>query len=92
MKKLLLLSVIIVLSVSAQKITAQEVKKLTFEEVIKLVETQSPNALIATHRFRSSYWAYRSYQAQFRPSLFLRGTVPNYSNGFDKIYDSNTNP
>jgi outer membrane protein len=91
MKKLLLLSIIIVLSVSAQKITAQEVKKLTFEEVIKLAEEQSPDALMATHRFRSSYWAYRSYQAQFRPSLFLRGTVPNYSNGFDKVYDSNTN-
>lgn len=91
MKKLRLFSIIIVLLVPARLINAQEVKKLTFEEVIKLAETQSPNALMATHRYRSSYWAYRSYQAQFRPSLFLRGTVPNYSNGFDKVYDSNTN-
>jgi outer membrane protein TolC len=91
MKKLLLFSIIIMLLVSAKKINAQEVKKLTFEEVIKLSEVQSPNALMATHRYRSSYWAYRSYQAQFRPSLFLRGTVPNYSNGFDKVYNSNTN-
>ena len=91
MKKLLLFSLIVVLLVSATKINAQEVKKLTFDDVIKLAEDQSTNALIAKNRFRSSYWQFRSYQAQFRPSLFLRGTVPNYSNGFDKVYNSNTN-
>jgi len=90
MKKLLLVSLIAVLLFSPRKIGAQEVKKLTFGEVIKLAEEQSPNALIAKHRFRSSYWQFRSYQAQFRPSLALRGSLPGYSNGFDKVYDSNT--
>ena len=90
MKKLLLFSLIVVLLFSTRKIEAQEVKKLTFEEVIKLAEDQSPNALIAKHRFRSSYWQFRAYQAQFRPSLALRGSLPGYSNGFDKVYDSNT--
>jgi outer membrane protein len=91
MKNLLLFSLMVLLLFSSKEIFAQEVKKLTFEEVIKLSEEQSPNALIAKHRFRSSYWQFRSYQAQFRPSLTLRGTVPNYSDGFDKVYDSNTN-
>jgi outer membrane protein len=68
---------------------AQETKQLTFQEVIRLAEEQSPQALIAKHRFRASYWQFRSYQAQFRPSLILMGTVPNYSNGFDRIYNSN---
>ena len=88
MKKLLLFSLIVVLVISPSKLLAQELKKLTFFEVIKLAEEQSPNALIAKHRFRSSYWQFRSYQAQFRPSLTLRGTVPNYSDGFDKVYNS----
>ncbi|MBA4322745.1 MAG: hypothetical protein C0408_08005, partial [Odoribacter sp.] len=88
MKKLLLFSIMVVLLFSSRKITAQEVKRLTFDEVIKLAEEQSPNALMAKHRFRSSYWQYRSFQAQFRPSLTLTGTVPNYSNGFDRIYNS----
>ena len=90
MKNLLLFSLIVLLFFSSKVAVAQEVKKLTFDEVIKLSEEQSPNALIAKHRFRSSYWQFRSYQAQFRPTLALRGSLPGYSNGFDKVYDSNT--
>jgi outer membrane protein len=88
MKKLSTLIIIAISLFSFQKATSQEVKKLTFEEVIKLAEEQSPNALMAKHRYRSSYWQYRSYQAQFRPTLNLRGTVPNYSEGFDRVYNS----
>ena len=91
MKKLLLFSMIAVLLFSAEKINAQEVKKLTFEEVIKLSEEQSPNALIAKHRFRASYWQYRTFVAQYRPSLTLTGTTPDYSNSYDKVWNSNTN-
>jgi len=76
---------------SGKKINAQEVKKLTFEEVIKLSEEQSPNALIAKHRFRASYWQYRTFVAQYRPSLILTGTTPDYSNSYDKVWNSNTN-
>lgn len=76
---------------SAKKSDAQEVKKLTFEEVIKLSEEQSPNALIAKHRFRASYWQYRTFVAQYRPSLILTGTTPDYSNSYDKVWNSNTN-
>ena len=64
----------------------RRVKKLTFDEVIKLAETQSPNALIATHRFRSSYWSYRTFVAQYRPSLTLTGTTPDYSTANTRVY------
>jgi outer membrane protein TolC len=90
MKNLVLFSFIAALTFFLGNLLAQEVKKLTFEEVIKLSEEQSPNALIAKHRFRSSYWEYRSYQAQFLPSLTLSGTTPDFSNGLTKVYDSGT--
>jgi outer membrane protein len=92
MKKTLLSSILIVLAFSFVKIDAQNqnVKQLTLDEVIKLSETQSPNALIAKHRFRSSYWSYRTFIAQYRPSLTLTGTTPDYSNAIDRVYDSNT--
>ena len=90
MKKLLLFSIIVVLLFSFKKIDAQEVKLLTFQEVIKLAEEQSTNALMAKHRYRASYWQYRSFQAQYRPSLTLSGTTPDFSNGLDKLYDSQT--
>jgi len=73
---------------SLVKINAQNVKRLTFEEVIKLAEVQSPNALMAKHRFRASYWQYRTFIAQYRPSLTLTGTTPDYSNALDRVYDS----
>jgi outer membrane protein TolC len=69
---------------------AQEVKKLTFDEVIKLSEDQSPNALMAKHRFRASYWQYRTFVAQYRPSLTLEGTSPDYSTAYDKVWNSTT--
>ena len=90
MKNFLLSSLIVVIVLPSKGIIAQDVKKLTFDEVIKLSEEQSPNALIAKHRFRSSYWEYRSYKAQFLPSLTLSGTTPDFSNGLAKVYDSNS--
>jgi outer membrane protein len=88
MKKLLLYSMVAVLVFSATKINAQEVKKLTFDEVIKLSEEQSPNAYMAKHRFRASYWQYRTFVAQYRPSLTLSGTTPDYSTAYDKVWNS----
>jgi len=81
---------IAVLVISAKRADAQELKQLTFQQVIKLSEEQSPNALMAKHRFRASYWQYRSYQAQYLPSLTLSGTTPDFSNGLDKVYISQT--
>jgi outer membrane protein len=91
MKKIILFSIVIVLLFSARKINAQEVKKLTFDEVINIAEEQSPNALMAKHRFRSSYWSYRTFVAQYRPSLTLTGTTPDYSNSYDKVWNSQAN-
>ncbi len=70
---------------------AQEIKKLTFEDVIRLSEEQSPNALMAKHRYRASYWSYRTFVAQYRPSLTLTGTTPDFSNSYDKVWNSTLN-
>jgi outer membrane protein TolC len=88
MKKLLIITTLFFILSYSQKTVAQEIRKLTFEEVIKLAEEQSPQALMAKHRFRASYWQFRSFQAQYRPSLTLSGTTPDFSNGLDKVYDS----
>lgn len=88
MKKLLLLTAIAIFTFSFQKNTAQEIKKLTFSDVIRLSEEQSPNALMAKHRFRASYWQYRTFVAQYRPSLTLSGTTPDYSSAFTRVWNS----
>jgi outer membrane protein TolC len=88
MKKLLLFSMIAVFVFTARNIDAQEVKRLTFDAVIRLSEEQSPDAFMAKHRFRASYWQYRTFVAQYRPSLTLMGTTPDYSNSYDKVWNS----
>ena len=75
MKKLFFLTIIIAFLVTNQKSAAQELKKLTLDDVIKLAEEQSPNALMAKHRFRASYWQYRTFKAMYRPALTLTGNT-----------------
>jgi outer membrane protein TolC len=90
MKRILLIVFVSVLLLPIQKVHSQDVKKLTFEEVIKLAEEQSPNALMAKHRFRASYWQYRTFVAQYRPSLTLSGSTPDYSTAFSRVWNSVT--
>jgi outer membrane protein TolC len=91
MKKLFLYSAIGLWLFSFQNGVAQEIKRLTFDDVIRLSEEQSPLALIAKHRFRASYWQYRTFVAQYRPSLTLTGTTPDYSTAYEKVWNSVSN-
>lgn len=56
-----------------------KVEKFTMEDVIRLARDRSPDAFLAINRFRSSYWQYRSFQANYLPSLGFTGTLPSIS-------------
>ncbi|HEX2968385.1 MAG TPA: TolC family protein [Bacteroidales bacterium] len=86
MKKTFIISMIAGLLFSATTTRAQELRKLTLDEVVKIAEEQSPNALIAKHRFRSSYWQYRTFVAEYLPSLTLDATTPDYSNAYTRVF------
>jgi outer membrane protein TolC len=88
MKKLLLSATISLFLFSFQNSYAQELKRLTLDDVLKLAEEQSPNALMAKNRFRASYWQYRTFKAEYRPSLTLTGTTPYYSTAFERVWNS----
>lgn len=86
MKKSFISGVITLLIFTNFTVIGQTVRKLTLDEVVKIAEEQSPNALIAKNRFRSSYWQYRTFVAEYRPSLTLDGTTPDYSNAYTRVY------
>lgn len=88
MNRLIIPVVVFSFLLSIKSVTAQEIRKLTLSEVIKLAEDQSPLALMAKHRFRASYWQYRTYVAQYRPSLTLTGTTPDYSTAYSRVWNS----
>jgi len=57
----------------------QRVLHLTLDEVVEIARSQSPQAILAQHRFRASYWQHRTYQAEFLPNLRLTGTLPDFN-------------
>jgi len=69
---------------------SQEVERLSLRMVIKLSEEHSPDAILAKHRFRASYWQYRTFKAEYLPSLTLTGVLPEYNRSYEKEYDYST--
>jgi outer membrane protein TolC len=61
------------------------VKKLSLKEVIGIARTQSPDYFLANHRFKSSYWQFRTYRAQTLPSLSLDATIPDINRSISQI-------
>lgn len=91
MKRIKLLSLLILFTaLLTSPATSQEVKRLTLDDVIVLASEQSANALIAKHRFRASYWQYRSFVAEYLPALTLTGNAPDYSTAYNRILNPNT--
>jgi len=58
---------------------------LTLTDVIEIAQKQSPDALAATHRFRSSYWRFSNYKANLMPKLTLDATIPSLSKAIEKV-------
>ncbi|MDX9845557.1 MAG: TolC family protein [Tenuifilaceae bacterium] len=75
-----LISTIAILAIVTGFATAQSPKTtLAITEVLEMAEDYSPQAILAKHQFRAAYWEYRTYKAEFLPSITLNGTVPNFN-------------
>ncbi|MFC2115347.1 TolC family protein [Bacteroidota bacterium] len=78
---LILLFSLISFSGFSQNITLQ----LSLDDVIRLAKEQSPVAIMAKHRFRGSYWEFRTHKAKFRPGLDLDATIPDLTRSIENI-------
>jgi outer membrane protein TolC len=76
---------LLVFIIPAILLAQDEVRKLTLEDAIEIAKKQSPDALMAKHKFRASYWQYKSFRASYLPSLLLRGEIPAYNKSINKI-------
>ncbi len=72
-------------------LSQNETKQLSLPEVIQLALNQSPEAFLAKHRFRASYWQYRTFKAQFLPSLSLNTNLLDLNRSISKITLENGN-
>jgi outer membrane protein TolC len=63
----------------------EEVNILSLNDVIYIAQQQSPDALIAKHRFRRSYWEYKTFKANYLPQLRADATVPEFNRSIDIV-------
>ena len=65
--------------------TQQKTRTYTLDDVILIARHQSPMAIMAKHRFRGSYWEFRTYKAGYLPLLTMNATIPDLNRSIDKI-------
>ncbi len=80
---LVLIASVCVWPVAAQ--TPEQAVYYSLSEVIRLAQERSPDAMIARHRFKRSYWEYRSFKAGYLPNLSVEATLPNFNRTIDAI-------
>ena len=82
---------LIALTIFPVALTGQvsQVKELSLEQVVDLATENSLEALLAKHRFTSSYWSFRSYKANYLPSLSLDADVLDLNRRIvkDQVYE-----
>ena len=81
---------VLILSMNSYDGRSQTIKRLTLDQVLQLARDQSPDAILAKHRFRGNYWQFRTFKAKYRPSLNLSGELPRYSHRYTLIPDPAT--
>ena len=64
---------------------AEETRHLNLEEVVSFAREQSPDALVARHRYRGSYWQHRSFRAGYLPHLTFDATIPNLNRSISPV-------
>jgi len=84
----LIVCVLILLVISTHIYAQNDEKQLTLYETIQIANKQSPDALLAKHGFRASYWQHRSYKASYLPAMVLQGYFPDFNRTIDKYYTS----
>ena len=82
--KLLVFAILLFFSGTFVTKGQQTTKELTLDQVIDLARDQSLGALVAKHRFRASYWEFRSYKARYLPRITLQSDFPQFSRALKK--------
>lgn len=64
------------------------VVKLTLKEAINLAQFQSVDAVVALNELKKAYWEYRTHRADQLPEMVFRGSLPAYSQRYNKYQQS----
>lgn len=83
--RVLCISAFILLLTGYQAIAQQDTVMLTLEQAMEIAKAQSADALIAKQNFRINYWQFRSFKADYLPSLSVDARLPNFGQQFQTV-------
>jgi len=72
---------------TAASLIAQDAPKYVFtlDDVVQLAKEQSPQAILARHRFRASYFSFMEYRANFLPKLTLTANPTTWNHSIQMV-------
>jgi outer membrane protein TolC len=75
----------LLLLTGGKAVAQKQVVTFSLQDAIRIAQQQSPDALMAKHRYRSSYWQFRTYRATYLPGLKFDATIPNLNRSIEAI-------
>ncbi|MEL6141998.1 MAG: hypothetical protein AAFU67_10305, partial [Bacteroidota bacterium] len=66
-------------------LSAQNIYRLTLDEVIELARSESPDIKLAETRLNNNFWRYRSILADFKPQIQFNATLPDLNRAIESI-------
>jgi outer membrane protein len=82
----IIMSTAIILMISILSSYSQDdTMVLTLDQALTIAKAQSADAMIAKHRFRMNYWEYRSFKADYLPSINADAILPSFNRSYQKI-------
>lgn len=77
-------TIILLISIINVLCAQDKYMELTLPKAIELAQKSSPDAIVARHSFRASYWNYKFFRANYLPSLTLTSN-PSLNRDINKI-------
>lgn len=84
MNKSLFLHFLFILTLAT---AASAQQTLTLPQAIEMARLQSVDAAVALNELKTSYWEYRTYQAELLPEVNFNAVLPDYSRSYN-LYQS----
>lgn len=63
----------------------KDTMRLELAEVVRMAETGSPDAQIATTQLNNNFWRYQSFLANYKPQINFEATLPNLNRSIEAI-------
>ncbi len=83
-------AVILLFIGSVHYINGQGAYRLNLEEVVALAQSDAPDALLASTRWKRNYWTYQSFLADFKPNILLNATtLPLFNRSIEPVTQPN---